>query len=261
MKLSLRYSARSERGFSRSNNEDAVYAGPRLLALADGMGGHAAGEVAAYLTIAALAPLDQRDAADPAEELRKACLRANQEIAAQVDADANVHGMGTTLTALYFSSGRLALAHIGDSRAYMLRAGELVQLTRDETFVQELLDDNKITPEEARMHPQRSMVLRALTGGERVPTVTERDIVANDRYVLCSDGVSDVLSDAQIQEGLEIPDPQKSNEALVHLALRAGSQDNVSCVVADITDARTGYDIPLVGGAAGNGTVLATNPR
>lgn len=261
MRLSLRYSARSERGFSRGNNEDAVYAGPRLLALADGMGGHAAGEVAAYLAIATLAPLDQREGADPAIDLAGACMSANTRIAAEVESDANVSGMGTTLTALYFSGGRLALAHIGDSRAYLLRGGELVQITRDESFVQELIDDNQITPDEAKRHPQRSMVLRALTGGDRVPRVTEREFETGDRYLICSDGVSDVLADHELQEALEIPDPQRSNEAIVHLALRAGSQDNVSCVVADITDEVTGYDIPLVGGAAGNGTVLGTNPR
>ena len=171
MTLVLRYAARSDRGLVRANNEDSVYAGARLLALADGMGGHAAGEVASQLVIAALAHLDDDEpGGDLLSKLDGAVSEGNSAIAAHVEADPELEGMGTTLTAILFDGNRLGLVHIGDSRGYMLRDGELTQITKDDTFVQTLVDEGRITAEEAHSHPQRSLIMRALTGHEVEPT-------------------------------------------------------------------------------------------
>ena len=170
MTLVLRYSARSDRGLVRQNNQDAVYAGPRLLALADGMGGHAAGEVASSLVISALAPLDEDDPGDDLlAELREATVEGNAAITRHVADAPDLEGMGTTLTAILFAGTRLGLVHIGDSRAYQLRDGTLSQITKDDTFVQSLIDEGRITEEEAHTHPQRSLLLRAITGQDIEP--------------------------------------------------------------------------------------------
>lgn len=162
MTLVLRYAARSDRGLVRANNEDSVYAGARLLALADGMGGHAAGEVASQLVIAALAHLDDDEpGGDLLAKLDAAVRAGNSAIAAQVEMEPDLEGMGTTLTAILFAGNRLGLVHIGDSRGYLLRDGELTQITKDDTFVQTLVDEGRITPEEAHSHPQRSLIMRA----------------------------------------------------------------------------------------------------
>lgn len=193
MTLVLRYAARSDRGLVRSNNEDSVYAGARLLALADGMGGHAAGEVASQLMIAALAHLDDDEpGGDLLGKLAAAVREGNAAIADQVEEEPELDGMGTTLTAILFAGSKLGLAHIGDSRAYLLRDGQLTQITRDDTFVQSLVDEGRITPEQAHSHPQRSLIMRALTGSEVEPTLTVREARAGDRYLICSDGLSDV---------------------------------------------------------------------
>ena len=176
MTLVLRYSARSDRGLVRQNNQDAVYAGPRLLALADGMGGHAAGEVASSLVISALAPLDEDDPGDDLlAELRDATVEGNAAITRHVADAPDLEGMGTTLTAILFAGSRLGLVHIGDSRAYQLRDGALSQITKDDTFVQSLIDEGRITEEEAHTHPQRSLLLRAITGQDVDPSLTIRE--------------------------------------------------------------------------------------
>jgi protein phosphatase len=255
--FSLRYSARSARGYFRDNNENAVYAGPRLLALADGMGGHVAGEVAASLAIRALAPLDERAPGDDLiVELAAATARANEAIARDIADHPEHDGMGTTLTAILVAGDRAALVHVGASRAYMLRAGSLRQITTDDTYVQSLIDEGRIAPEEAWDHPQRALVLRALTGQELHPSHAAWEPMAGDRYMLCSDGLSDVLPTGMLAETLRIPDPQQCTGRLVDLALRADSRDNVTCIVADVVGDDSGYDIPIVGGAASREGVL-----
>jgi serine/threonine protein phosphatase PrpC len=249
--LVLRYAARSDRGLVRSNNEDSVYAGARLLALADGMGGHAAGEVASQLMIAALAHLDDDE---PGEDLLgklEAATRAgNAAIADQVEEEPELDGMGTTLTAILFAGSKLGLVHIGDSRAYLLREGVLTQITRDDTFVQSLVDEGRITAEQAHTHPQRSLIMRALTGNEIEPTLTVREARAGDRYLLCSDGLSDVVSDETISEVLGEGEHGESADRLIELALRSGGPDNVTVVVADVIDLDYGQSHPIVAGAA-----------
>ncbi|ONM49099.1 PP2C family protein-serine/threonine phosphatase [Nocardia donostiensis] len=251
MTLVLRYAARSDRGLVRANNEDSVYAGARLLALADGMGGHAAGEVASQLMIAALAHLDDDEPGDDLlGKLDRATREGNAAIAEQVEEEPELDGMGTTLTAILFAGKKLGLVHIGDSRAYMLRDGELAQITRDDTFVQSLVDEGRITAEQAHTHPQRSLIMRALTGNEIDPTLVMREARAGDRYLLCSDGLSDVVSDETIANTMREGDTDECADRLIELALRSGGPDNVTVVVADVIDLDYGQSHPIVAGAA-----------
>ncbi|HEY2764228.1 MAG TPA: PP2C family serine/threonine-protein phosphatase [Pseudonocardiaceae bacterium] len=254
MTLVLRYAARSDRGLVRQNNQDAVYAGPRLLALADGMGGHAAGEVASKVVIAAFAPLDDDEPGnDLLDQLLDATLAGNAAINELVREDPEREGMGTTLTAVLFGGNKIGLAHVGDSRAYLVRDGVFSQITHDDTFVQSLIDEGRITEEEANHHPQRSLLLKALTGHEVEPTLTVREARAGDRYLICSDGLSGVVSAETLAEALQISDPQDCSDRLIELALKGGGPDNVTCIVADVVDVEYGEDAPIIGGAAGDG--------
>jgi serine/threonine protein phosphatase PrpC len=251
--LILRYAVRSDLGLVRGNNEDSVYAGPRLLAIADGMGGHAAGEVASKIVIGTMEPLDDdRVPGDLITAMREAVLEANHRIADAVEQDKNLDGMGTTLTALRFAGSQVALVHVGDSRAYLLRGDVLSQITHDDTYVQYLVDSGKLTPDEAKDHPRKSVILRALRGAEVEPDVSIREARAGDRYLLCSDGLSDVVSTETIFETLRIPDAQECADRLVELALRSGGPDNVTVIVADVINARPGDvidDVPVMDGA------------
>ena len=252
MTVALRYAVRSDRGLMRTNNEDSVYAGPRLLALADGMGGHAAGEVASNVVISALAHLDEdRPIDDIISTLRDATADANNHLRDLVIQDPNLDGMGTTLTALLFAGQRVGLVHVGDSRAYLLRGGQLTQITHDDTFVQALIDEGRLTEEEASSHPQRSLILHALNGTDVEPDLSIREARVGDRYLLCSDGLSDVVSPETLLEALRLPDPHQSADRLVELALRAGGPDNVTCIVADVIDVPYADDAPVMDGAVG----------
>ena len=253
MTLVLRYAARSDRGLIRGNNQDSVYAGPRLLAVADGMGGHAAGDVASKVVIAALEHLDDdAPSGDLLQALRQAVFEGSEHLREVIRESPHLEGMGTTLTAILFAGGRLALCHVGDSRAYLLRDGQLSQITHDDTFVQTLIDDGRITAEEANSHPQRSLLLRALNGQDVEPDLSMREARAGDRYLLCSDGLSGVVSEDTLAEALKDPDPQSTADRLIELALRSGGPDNVTVIVADVIDDRGGALMdPVVDGAAG----------
>ena len=251
MTLTLRYAARSDRGLVRANNEDSVYAGARLLALADGMGGHAAGEVASQLVIAHLAHLDDDEpGGDLLSKLERAVHEGNSAIAREVEENPDLDGMGTTLTAILFAGDRLGLVHIGDSRGYLLRDGELAQITKDDTFVQTLVDEGRITADEAHSHPQRSLIMRALTGHEVEPTLIMREARVGDRYLLCSDGLSDPVRHETILEALKLADVSESADRLIELALRGGGPDNVTVVVADVVEHDFGGQTqPILAGA------------
>jgi len=252
--LVLRYSARSDRGLVRRNNQDSVYAGPRLLALADGMGGYAGGEVASKVVIAALAPLDDDAPGDDLlAQLAQALDQGNDAIGEMVGGDPHLDGMGTTLTAILFAGNKLGLAHVGDSRAYLMRGNTLAQITHDDTFVQSLVDDGRITAEEAAHHPQRSLLIKALNGQPVDPSLAVREARAGDRYLLCSDGLSGVVSDETLAMALQIADPQACADRLIELALKGGGPDNITVIVADVVDVPFGEDAPIVGGAAGDG--------
>ena len=258
MTLGLRYAARSHIGLVRNGNEDAAYAGPRLLAVADGMGGHAAGEVASAVVIAALAPLDHLVDSDQVEDdlvgaLRQSALTANAQLRDLVAGDPTLEGMGTTLTALLSVGDRLALLHIGDSRAYLLRDSELSQITRDHTLVQTLIDEGRITREEAATHPQRSLVTRALDGRSAIELdLSLLEARLGDRYLLCSDGLTGPVPGLELlAEALQAGLPQEATDRLVSLALRGGGPDNVTVVVADVVELEyPPLAVPVVTGAA-----------
>lgn len=253
MTLALRFAARSHTGLLRTGNEDSVYAGPRILAVADGMGGHAAGEVASAVAIAALAALDE-DAPgnDLLDVLRERAVAANEHLREMVAGDQALDGMGTTLTAFLFAGNRLGLLHIGDSRAYLLRDDTLTQITHDHTLVQTLVDEGRLSEEEASTHPQRSLITRALDGRDGLdPDLSVRAVRAGDRYLLCTDGLTGPVGRVTLQEALQIEDPQEACDRLVQLALRGGGPDNVTVIVADVVDAASLRPTePVVAGAA-----------
>jgi serine/threonine protein phosphatase PrpC len=319
MALVLRYAIRSHVGLIREGNEDSGYAGPRLLAIADGMGGAAAGELASAVVMATVSRLDSASGeqpaggadlsatgeqqvlgpggqpgqngpggpgssggpngpgpgspgvpnASPAEEtlhisqhdiaahepgprsaadptlgepdlalLGGAVVAANERLRAIVVERPELEGMGTTLTAMLWSGGRFGMVHVGDSRAYRLRDGLLEQMTADHTWVQRLIDEGRITEEEAGHHPQRSLLMRVLDGRTQVEAdIGTFDAYAGDRYLLCSDGLSGFVSQETLAETLAAyQDPQQAVDALIELALRAGGPDNITCIVADTLD-------------------------
>ncbi|MGW2048701.1 Stp1/IreP family PP2C-type Ser/Thr phosphatase [Streptomyces sp. NPDC001858] len=259
MSLSLRFAAGSHKGMIREGNEDSGYAGPRLLAIADGMGGAAAGEVASSEAISTIVALDDDvPGSDVLTSLGTAVQRANDQLRALVEEDPQLEGMGTTLTALLWTGQRLGLVHVGDSRAYLLRDGVLTQITQDHTWVQRLVDEGRITEEEATTHPQRSLLMRALGSGEHVePDLSIREVRAGDRYLICSDGLSGVVSHQTLEDTLaSYQGPQETVQELIQLALRGGGPDNITVIVADVLDLDTGdtlagqlSDVPVVVGA------------
>ncbi|NRQ31572.1 Stp1/IreP family PP2C-type Ser/Thr phosphatase [Nonomuraea sp. NN258] len=257
MTIALRYAARSDVGLLREGNEDSAYASGRLLAVADGMGGHAHGEVASSVAIAAMASLEEaQQGGDLLNAIEAAVRDANRKLHEMVGRDPSLKGMGTTLTAMLWNGTQVALVHVGDSRAYLLRRGELYQITHDHTLVQQLVDDGRITPEEAATHPQRSILLRALDGsGEVDPDLTLREAQIGDRYLLCSDGLSGVVSAETLHATLtNIDDPEEVVRQLIDLANRGGGPDNITCVLADVLEITDGQQVPAeaaVVGAAG----------
>ena len=243
MSLSLRFAAGSHKGMIREGNEDSGYAGPRLLAIADGMGGQAAGEVASSEVISTLVTLDDDvPGSDILTSLGTAVQRANDQLRMMVEEDPQLEGMGTTLTALLWTGQRLGLVHVGDSRAYLLRDGVLTQITQDHTWVQRLVDEGRITEEEATTHPQRSLLMRALGSGDHVePDLSIREVRAGDRYLICSDGLSGVVSHQTMEETLaSYQGPQETVQELIQLALRGGGPDNITVIIADVLDVDSG---------------------
>jgi serine/threonine protein phosphatase PrpC len=262
--IALRYAARSDVGLVRQENQDSGYAGPHLLIVADGMGGHAAGDVASSIAIGEMVSLDgESPGADDALDLLAEALRtANDELREAMARQPELQGMGTTVTALLRTGNKIAVAHIGDSRAYLLREGTLTQITHDHSFVQSLIDEGRITEEEAEGHPQRSLVTRVLTGQHAdEPDLAMREARIGDRYLLCSDGLSGFVARDTIEEILaQAKSPGVTADRLVELAMRAGAPDNVTCIIGDVVD--LDKDQPSttheVVGAAAEGRVSST---
>ena len=236
-------SARSAIGLVRQGNEDSGFVSPQLIAVADGMGGHAAGEVASRIAVEvlqALAPtlvstdLDE----DSVEDLLMHSLHSiDSEISAVTDEEIEKRGMGTTLTALLIRGKNISLLHVGDSRCYRLRGNTLEQLSNDHTVIQELLDQGAISVAEAAEHPQRSMLTQALRGdGDVTPVLQMYEVKKGDRYLLCSDGLSGVLTDKEIKIGLKKTDKDEAVKFLVDATYVNGAPDNVTVLIADISD-------------------------
>ncbi|WP_124040267.1 PP2C family protein-serine/threonine phosphatase [Neoactinobaculum massilliense] len=238
--ISFEFAAASDVGLVRANNEDSGFASTHLLVLADGMGGAAAGDVASAISVAHLRSLDAEiPAADMLPRLRATVADAQQDMLARVAAQPRMAGMGTTTIALLRSGSDLALVHIGDSRAYRLRDNKLEQMTKDHTLVQYLVDHGKITAEQAKTHPRRNVIMRALGDNEGATKLDESrlDARVGDRWILCSDGLSGVVRSQTIAQALRtIPDLNELAEHLIGLALAAGAPDNVTVVLGEVVD-------------------------
>ena len=238
MTLSWRYAAISDTGRVRQNNQDSGYAGEHLLCVADGMGGAAAGDLASTIVVQTLRRLDAPAPDDLLAALAGAVLRANVRLAEIVESDPTVEGMGTTATAIVLDGDRAGLVHIGDSRAYRLRAGRLEQLTEDHTLVQSLVDEGRITADEARHHPHRSLILRVLDGRQEIqPDLRTLDVRPGDRLLVCSDGLCGFVTDGDIARVLGSGTVDSAAVDLLRLALESGSSDNVTCVVGEVVGA------------------------
>jgi serine/threonine protein phosphatase PrpC len=254
--LRLQFAAISDVGRVRKDNQDSGYAGPWLLTVCDGVGGAARGDIASSTAVQQLRRLDAPPSDDLLGQVAGALHRAHDRIGELVDEDPALNGTSTTATVALFDGTRLGIGHVGDSRAYLYRDGELSQLTHDHTFVQSLIDEGRITTDDARVHPHRNLILKALDGvHEAEPDLFELEMLAGDRLLLCSDGVSGVLDDGRLADILSTGSPDYAAVELVRASLEAGSSDNVTCVVADVLDASTPVvdDDPepmLVGAAA-----------
>ncbi|MDF1477784.1 protein phosphatase 2C domain-containing protein [Leifsonia sp. H3M29-4] len=244
-------------GKIRANNQDSGYAGRHLFVVADGMGGHAGGDVASAIAVKRIAETDQSypSAADAEFALRKALLAANTLLAETVFEHGELTGMGTTVSGILRVGDKVALAHIGDSRVYLFRDGELRQITNDHTFVQRLVDSGRITPEEAAVHPRRSVLMRVLGDVDAAPEVDTAifDTQPGDRWLLCSDGLSSYVSDDKMSAILStVPFAHTAAERLVKESLDAGAPDNVTVVLVDVDDTDDSSSNPpvTVGSAA-----------
>lgn len=229
--MTIRYGASTDIGRVRETNEDSILHKPPVFAVADGMGGHRAGDVASQTALSILGTADVADAAS----LIRAVRAANSAVFERSRAEAGTEGMGTTLTALFAANSRLAVAHVGDSRAYLFRDAELNQITRDHTVVERLVEQGRISREEAERHPQRSYLERALGVDVRVEVDSEElEVAEGDRVMLCSDGLYGMLDVDDIATILAAEqDPQSAADRLCSAAVEAGGVDNVSVIVID----------------------------
>jgi protein phosphatase len=241
MTFRLRYAAISDVGRVRKDNQDSGYAGPWLLAVCDGVGGAARGDLASATAIGQLKKLDVQPPSTASDDLRGqvagALHRANDRIAELVDDDPTLSGTSTTATLALFDGERLSFGHVGDSRAYLFRDDEIRQVTKDHTFVQSLIDEGRITDEDARSHPNRNLIHKAVDGVHDVdPDLFDLDLVHGDRVLFCSDGASGVLDDGRLADILSMGTPDFAAVELVRASLEAGTTDNVTCIVADVLD-------------------------
>ena len=263
--LRLRYAALSDVGRVRKDNQDSGFAGENLLVIADGVGGAARGDVASSTAVQILRRLDTPPTDDLLEALAGAIHRAHDRIAELVDEDPELEGTSTTVTAALFDGQRVGIGHVGDSRGYLLRDGELSQLTKDHTFVQSLIDEGRITEEESRSHPHRNLILRAVDGvHETDPDLFTIELAPGDRLLLCSDGCSGVLDDRRLADILGTGTVDYAVVELIRASLEAGSSDNITCVVADVVSHDAAADTDTVA-AASTGPMLvgaaAEQPR
>ncbi len=240
MALRIRACVKTHPGLRRTNNEDSGFIGRRLFLVADGMGGHDFGEVASAIVARTVAYLDDHGTSfGPEGDICGAVEFADQRLARAISNNPTLAGMGTTLTAMLIHEDLIALTNVGDSRAYVLEGKELIQLTHDDTYVQMLADKGWLDPKLIPQHPQRSVLLRVLRGGDDGGTaeVTLREAVPGDRYLLCSDGLSDYVAPEAIQKALgSSRNAGKVIDRLIALAIKAGAPDNVTCVVGDVVD-------------------------
>jgi PPM family protein phosphatase len=247
--MRLVFAAATDVGRMRKNNEDSYLSAEPVAAVADGMGGHSAGEVASAIAIEELAALGERgpweNETAATDDLKQAILRANRRIRGMAASDRKLNGMGTTLVALLQDGDMVHVANVGDSRGYLLRQGELSQVTVDHSLVQELVDDGRLSPEDAERHPQRSVITRALGIDPEVEfDLFTYKLQVGDRLLLCSDGLSDVVEPTQIRNVLlRVRSPQKAARQLITVANEQGGPDNITVIVVDAVDESAALDL------------------
>lgn len=248
--------AASHVGMVRANNQDAGFAGNQLFLVADGMGGHAGGDVASALTAKAMSQLDTQSFTDPAAAvatMQSSLLQANRNLSNTVSEHPELAGLGTTFTGFIALDNKLALAHIGDSRLYLMRNGQLTQITKDHTFVQRLVDSGRITEEEAKIHPRRSVLMRVLGDVDSSPEIDTQvlDTKPGDVWLLCSDGLCGYVDERDIELTLRREaDLQTAVDLLIDRSLMNGAPDNVTAVLVQThADAQPDREPELVGSA------------
>ena len=251
--LSFRAAGRSDVGLVRNNNEDSGFIGKHFLLVADGMGGHAAGELASSTTVAIVAQVDNNK--DKLEDLESKLIEIpkviTKELKNAINKDSSRSGMGTTLTAAVIQENQLKISHVGDSRAYLVRNKKISRITKDQTYIQSLVDNNEITESEAKNHPQRSLLLQAIDGiTESIPVITSTEILENDKILLCSDGLTNVVTDEEILEIVNQFDYVGAVSALIEKALENGGPDNITVIVADLQKEKHENKIIVLGAAA-----------
>jgi protein phosphatase len=251
--LSFRAAGRSDVGLVRNNNEDSGFIGKHFLLIADGMGGHAAGELASSTTVAIVAQVDNNK--EKLEDLESKLIEIpkiiTKELKNAINKDSSRAGMGTTLTAAVIQENLLKISHVGDSRAYLVRNKQISRITKDQTYIQSLIDNNEITESEAKNHPQRSLLLQAIDGiTESIPVITSIEILENDKILLCSDGLTNVVTDEEILEIVNQFDYVGAVSALIEKALENGGPDNITVIVADLQKEKYENKIIVLGAAA-----------
>jgi protein phosphatase len=251
--LSFRAAGRSDVGLVRNNNEDSGFIGKHFLLVADGMGGHAAGELASSTTVAIVAQVDNNK--EKLEDLESKLIEIpkiiTKELKNAINKDSTRAGMGTTLTAAVIQENLLKISHVGDSRAYLVRNKQISRITKDQTYIQSLIDNNEITESEAKNHPQRSLLLQAIDGiTESIPVITSTEILENDKILLCSDGLTNVVTDEEILEIINQFDYVGAVSALIEKALENGGPDNITIIVADLQKEKYENKIIVLGAAA-----------
>jgi len=251
--LSFRAAGRSDVGLVRNNNEDSGFIGKHFLLVADGMGGHAAGELASSTTVAVVAQVDNNK--EKLEDLESKLIEIpkviTKELKNAINKDSSRAGMGTTLTAAVIKENQLKISHVGDSRAYLVRNKQISRITKDQTYIQSLIDNNEITESEAKNHPQRSLLLQAIDGiTESIPVITSTEILENDKIILCSDGLTNVVTDEEILEIVNQFDYVGAVSALIEKALENGGPDNITVIVADLQREKHENKIIVLGAAA-----------
>ncbi len=259
--MRLDFSAISDVGRVRKDNQDSGYVGPHVVAVCDGVGGAARGDIASSTAIAQLRKLEEAPPGPDTSDsdllglVSNALHRAHDRIAELVDENPSLNGTSTTATVALFDGKRVGMGHVGDSRAYLYRNGEISQLTNDHTFVQTLIDEGRINEAEARVHPHRNLILKAIDGiHDLEPDLFVLELTVGDRLLLCSDGTSGVLDAGRLADILSSGTPDYAAVELVRASLEAGSSDNVTCLVADLVDGSPDdpatQDTPLLVGAA-----------
>ena len=251
--LSFRAAGRSDVGLVRENNEDSGLIGKHFLLVADGMGGHAAGELASSTAVSIVAQVDSnKDKLDYLnQKLQNIPNVITKELKNAITKDSSRAGMGTTLTSAVIEGSFLKVSQVGDSRAYLVRDKKIIRLTKDQTYIQSLIDNNEISEEEAKTHPQRSLLLQAIDGiTESIPAISTHEILQNDKLILCSDGLTNVVSDEEILEIINKFDYVGAVSALIEKSLEHGGPDNITVIVADIYKGKSENKVIVLGAAA-----------